>query len=93
VIGVFMRDENRVEAIDVALDGGEARESFAFSKASVNEDASGFRFEQGQIARTAGGEDGDAQADEKFSLESTEGLENSPCTTECRETLEIMAEG
>jgi hypothetical protein len=46
VIGVFVSDEDGVEAIDVALDSGEAGESFAFPEAGVNEDAGGFGFEQ-----------------------------------------------
>jgi hypothetical protein len=47
VIGVFVGNENSVEAINVALDGSEAGESFAFSEAGVNEDAGAFGFEQG----------------------------------------------
>src|SRR5260370_874186 len=47
VVGVFVGDKDRVEAIKVALDGSEAGESFALSKTGVNEDASGFRLEQG----------------------------------------------
>ena len=47
MIGVFVGNEDRVEAIDVALDSGEAGEGFALSEAGVNEDAGGFRFEQG----------------------------------------------
>src|SRR5258708_3132465 len=40
-------DGDWVEAIDAAVDSGEAGESFALSKTGVNEDASGFRLEQG----------------------------------------------
>jgi len=47
VVGVLVRDEDRVEAINVALNGGEASEGFALSEAGVNEDASSFGFEQG----------------------------------------------
>jgi hypothetical protein len=47
VVRVFMSDENGIEMINVALDGGEAGESFALSKAGVNEDAGAFGFEQG----------------------------------------------
>jgi len=47
MIGVLVGDEDCVEAIDAALDSGEAGESFALSKTGVNEDASGFRLEQG----------------------------------------------
>ena len=54
VIGVFVSDEDSVEMIEVAFDGGETSERFAFTKASVNEDAGMFGFEQGKIARAAG---------------------------------------
>ena len=47
MIGVLVGDEDCVEAIDAALDSGETGESFALSKASVNEDARSFRLEQG----------------------------------------------
>jgi hypothetical protein len=46
VIGVFVGDKNRVEAIDVTFDGSEAGEGFTLSESSVNEDASSFCFEQ-----------------------------------------------
>ena len=67
MVGVLVGDENSVEAVDVALNGSEAGESFAFSEAGVDENAGGFCFEQGEIARTARSEDRDAQADERFS--------------------------
>jgi hypothetical protein len=47
VVGVFVSDEDRVETVDIAPDGGEAGEGFAFSKAGVNEDACAWGFEQG----------------------------------------------
>ena len=47
VIGVFVGDEDCVEAINVALDGGEAGEGFTLSEAGVDEDAGAFCFEQG----------------------------------------------
>jgi hypothetical protein len=47
VVGVFVGDQHGVETIDVALNSGEAGESFAFSEAGVNEDAGAFGFEQG----------------------------------------------
>ena len=47
VVGVFVGDEDGVETVDIAPDGGEAGEGFAFSKAGVNEDAGAFGFEQG----------------------------------------------
>jgi hypothetical protein len=55
MIGVFVGDEDAVEMVDGALDGGEAGESFALAEAGVNEDAGAFRFEQGDVARAAGG--------------------------------------
>jgi hypothetical protein len=54
VIGVFVSDEDSVEVIEIAFDGGEASKGFAFTKASVNKDAGVFGFEQGKIARAAG---------------------------------------
>jgi len=47
VVGVLVGDEDRIKAIDVALDGGEASEGFAFTEAGINEDSGGVRFEQG----------------------------------------------
>ncbi len=65
MVGVFVGDEDGVEMVYFALDGGEAGEGFAFAETSVDEDAGGVAFEQGDIARTAGGKDGNAQADVK----------------------------
>lgn len=65
MIGVLVGDEHGVEAVDVAFDGSEAGEGFALAEPGVDENAGGLGFEQSEIARTAGGEDGDAQADEK----------------------------
>jgi hypothetical protein len=31
VIGMFVSDENRVEMIEIAFDGGESRQRFAFT--------------------------------------------------------------
>jgi hypothetical protein len=63
VVGVFVGDQDGVEAIDFATDGGEARKGFAFAEAGVDENAGGLGFEQGEIARTAGRENGDAKTD------------------------------
>jgi len=60
VIGVFVGNEDGVEMIEVRFDRGEASKSFAFTEASVNNDAGAFGFEQGKIARAAGRQDGDA---------------------------------
>ena len=81
MIGMFVGDEDGVEAIDFATDGGETGEGFALAEAGVNEDAGGFTFEQGEIARTAGSEDGNAQADENTPGKPA-GLEESPCAIE-----------
>ena len=47
VVGMLVGDEDGVQAIDAALDGGEAGESFALSEAGINEDAGALGFEQG----------------------------------------------
>jgi hypothetical protein len=47
MVGVLVGDEDGVETVDIAPNGSEAGEGFAFSKAGVNEDAGGFGFEQG----------------------------------------------
>jgi len=47
VVGVLVGDEDRIEVVDIATNGGEAGEGFALSKAGVNEDAGIFSFEQG----------------------------------------------
>lgn len=59
MIGVFVSDEDGVEMIEVAFDGGETGKSFAFTEASVNKDAGAFGFEQSKIARAAGRQNGD----------------------------------
>ena len=46
VVGVLVGDEDGVETVDVALDGGQAGKGFALSKAGVNEDTGGFCLEQ-----------------------------------------------
>ena len=65
VVGVFVGDEDSIEAVDFAFDGGKTGEGFAFAEAGVNEDTGGVAFEQGDVARTAGGKDGNAKADWK----------------------------
>ena len=47
VIGMLVSDEDGVETVDIAPDGGEAGEGFALSEAGVNEDVGAFGFEQG----------------------------------------------
>jgi hypothetical protein len=82
VVGVFVGNEHGVETIDFAADGSEASKGFAFAESGVNEDAGGLGFEQREIARTAGGEDGDAKTDG-----DAPGKRDKKCAT-----LKIMAE-
>jgi hypothetical protein len=65
VIGMLVGDEDGIEMFEVALDGGESSKGFAFAEAGVHKDAGAFGFEQGEIARTAGRKNGDAQPDWK----------------------------
>jgi hypothetical protein len=44
--------------IEVSFNGGESRQRFAFTQASVNKDASAFGFEQRKVAGTPGSQDG-----------------------------------
>lgn len=67
VVGVLVGDEDGVEVVELFFDSGEAGEGFALAEARVNEDTGAIGFEQGEVARTAGSEDGDAKADEKNS--------------------------
>jgi hypothetical protein len=60
---VFVSDEDSIEAINFPTDGGQARQSFAFSEAGVNQDAGTIGFEQRQVARTTGRKNGNAQTD------------------------------
>ena len=63
MVGVFVGDQDAIEAVKVFFDGGQARQSFTLAQAGVHEEASAFGFEQRDVARTAGGENGNAQAD------------------------------
>ncbi len=65
MIGVLVGDEDCVEMIEAALDGGKPSEGFAFAEPSIYKDAGAFGFEQREIARTARSQNGDAQADWK----------------------------
>jgi hypothetical protein len=63
MIGVFVSDQDAIEAVEIFFDGGKAGQSFALAQAGVHKDAGTFGFEQGDVARTAGREDGNAQTD------------------------------
>jgi hypothetical protein len=53
VVGVFVGDENAVDAINAQFDGREPRESFAFAEAAVHKESGALRLEQGDVARAA----------------------------------------
>jgi hypothetical protein len=67
--------------IEVSFNGGESRQRFAFTQASVYKDASAFGFEQRKVARTAGSKYRNAQTDG-----------TSPGQRNTSETVKIMAE-
>jgi hypothetical protein len=61
MVAVLVSDEDGVETVNLSANGGEAGERFALSEAGVHKDAGAFSFEQRQIARATGRENGDAQ--------------------------------
>lgn len=63
MIGVFVGNENAVELLESDAHGSEARKGFALAETAIDEEAGVLGFEQGDVARTAGSQDGDAQAD------------------------------
>lgn len=63
MVGVFVSDQNGIEAANFRADSREARQGFALSESGINEDAGAFGFEQGEVARAAGRKDRDAQTD------------------------------
>lgn len=63
VVGVFVRDENAIDAFGRFLEGSEAAKSFFAAEASVDQEAGALSFKQCGIARTARGQDGDSKAD------------------------------
>jgi hypothetical protein len=64
MIGVFVRDENRVDAVRAAAaERFESTKHFAAAKAGINEESRVFRFEQRAVARAAGGKNGDPERD------------------------------
>jgi hypothetical protein len=78
MVGVFVGDQDGIEVTDVRSNGGKARQGFAFSKPSVNEDAGAVGFEQREIARAAGRKNRDAQTDGNCPLPAATGLEDPP---------------
>ena len=63
VVGVFVGDQDAIEAVEISFDGGKTRQRLALAQAGVHEEAGAFGFEQRDVARTAGRENGNAQAD------------------------------
>jgi hypothetical protein len=53
VIGVFVGDDDAVEAIDVAADRSQAPQRFFFAEACVDQQPGLVRLEQSAVARTA----------------------------------------
>ena len=58
---MFVSDEDAVNLIEIDFTSCKPRQGFAFTEATIDEEASALRFEQRDIARTAGRQDGDAQ--------------------------------
>src|SRR5690242_14923012 len=63
MIGVFVSDQDAVDLFDVAFDGGQARQCFSLAESGVHEEAGALRLEQRDVARAAGRQNGDPQAD------------------------------
>lgn len=82
VVGVLVSDKDGVEVIEFAAGCGEAGYRFAFTEAGVDEDASALSFKQRKIARAAGRQNGNAQADGKTPRKDLQ-----------TKTFQIMAEG
>ena len=63
MIRMFVGDQDTVDLLNVALDGCEPRQSLALAKPGVHEEAGALGLEQRDVARTAGRQNGDPQAD------------------------------
>ena len=63
MVAVFVGDDDAVEAVDACAERFEAAKGLAFAESGIDEETSAFRFEQGDVARTAGSQDGNADAD------------------------------
>lgn len=60
VIGMFVSDEDAVNLIERDAAGGKAGKGFAFAEAAIHQETGTRGFEQSDVARTAGSQDGDA---------------------------------
>lgn len=63
MVGMFMGDENTVEAFERFAERGKAAESFFASEAGVDEERSAVGFQQRGVAGAARSQDGDSKAD------------------------------
>jgi len=63
VVGMFVGDENSVETVDGFFDGSQSGQGFAFAKAGVHEESGSLGLQQGDVAGTAGRQNGNAKAD------------------------------
>ena len=63
VIGMFMGNENAVEAFGRFAESSEAAESFFASKAGIDKERGALGFQQRGVAGTARSQDGDSKAD------------------------------
>jgi hypothetical protein len=75
---MFVGDENSVELIDRDVAGSQTGEGFAFAESAIDKEAGALRFKQRNVARTAGSQNGNAQADRSFSKFAVEKLLNQP---------------
>ncbi len=63
MVGMFVGDDDAVEPVDGAFDGGEAPEGFFFAQAGVHQKAGLGSLEQRAVAGAARGQDAHAKAD------------------------------
>jgi hypothetical protein len=64
---MFMGDEDSIQLIESNVAGSETSQGFAFAESAIDEEAGALRFKQRDVARTAGSQNGNAQADRSFS--------------------------
>jgi hypothetical protein len=60
---VFVGNQDSVKMVERIFDGGKPCQRFAFAEAGIYKEASALGFEQRQVARTSGRQNGYAQAD------------------------------
>jgi len=63
MVAVLVSNEDGVEPVNIAANGGKAGEGFALAKTSVDEDASAFCLQESDVARATGRQNGNAQGD------------------------------